>query len=250
MKHKIVFFLMLAFAQAGFAQKGFPFKFGEQITYKIKYGIFTAGEAQLIVKDTAKFIGTNRTMHFQAIGRTTSALKLLVQVNNVYNSYVHPESLEPYIFTENVNEDDYHRENKAVFKRNSNLVTVGEKQYDVPDNVMDIVSSFYFARTLDLNDIKVGEVIHMNYFMEDGYYPLDITYLGIEKVKTKLGNFECLKLSPSLLPGRVFRKDSKMYMWVTNDERKIPVKIEAEILIGSVTMEIQSVNNLYSSKRK
>jgi len=68
--------------------------------------------------------------------------------------------------------------------------------------------------------------------------------VGKETIKTKLGNIRCLKFSPVIKPGRVFRKDSKLYLWVTDDGNRVPVKAEVEILVGSVTLEIKTAEGL------
>ncbi len=73
---------------------------------------------------------------------------------------------------------------------------------------------------------------------------LYITYLGKELVKTPLGKLKCLKFSPSLEPGRVFKKDSKLTLWVTDDDNRIPVKAQVDILIGAVTLELTGAKGL------
>ncbi|RZL08812.1 MAG: DUF3108 domain-containing protein, partial [Pedobacter sp.] len=69
-------------------------------------------------------------------------------------------------------------------------------------------------------------------------------YVGKEVIKTKLGQIRCIKFSPSIKPGRIFRKDSRLYLWVTDDGNRVPVKAEVEILVGSVVMEIKSATGL------
>ncbi|MNH33163.1 hypothetical protein D3C79_936590 [compost metagenome] len=59
-----------------------------------------------------------------------------------------------------------------------------------------------------------------------------------------MGKIKCLKFSPSIKPGRVFRKDSKLYLWITDDGNRVPVKAQVEIIVGSVTMEIKSAHGL------
>lgn len=222
------------------------FQSGEEINYKIKYGFITVGEASLMVKEADKLIGQNKTTHLVAEGKTSAAAKLLVKVTNRYDSYIDPKTLLPYLFTESVQEDNYHRDGFVSFDRKNNKVVTKKKTEDVPENTLDIISSFFYARSLDVSGLKTGDVIKLRYYLEDGHYPMDVTYMGKEVIKTKIGKYECLKFSPSLLPGRVFRKDSKMYLWVSNDANRIPMRIEAEILVGSVYLELQSAKGLKS----
>ena len=61
---------------------------------------------------------------------------------------------------------------------------------------------------------------------------------------SKLGKIRCLKFSPSIDPGRIFRKDSNLYLWITDDGNRVPVKAQVEIIVGAVTMEIKSAEGL------
>ena len=92
--------------------------------------------------------------------------------------------------------------------------------------------------------MKPGDSFKLTYFLNDEVATLGIEYIGIETIKTPLGNLECLKFSPEITPGRIFRKDSRLYLWITNDGNRIPVKGQVEILIGSVTLELTDAKGL------
>lgn len=90
----------------------------------------------------------------------------------------------------------------------------------------------------------MGENFNLRYFLEDSIQTLGITYVGKEKVKCELGTFNCLKFNPTIIPGRIFRKNSKLYLWITDDSNRIPVKAHVEVILGSVTMELTNARNL------
>jgi hypothetical protein len=106
------------------------------------------------------------------------------------------------------------------------------------------VSAYYFARNLDISKIKVGDKFELRYFLDDGINSLGITYAGKEKVTCAMGTFNCLKFNPTILPGRIFRKDSKLYLWITDDANRIPVKAHVEVIIGSVSMDLTAASGL------
>lgn len=108
----------------------------------------------------------------------------------------------------------------------------------------DLVSAYYFARSLDISKLKINDTFKLNYFLGDEISSLEIQYIGKETIKSKLGKINCLKFSPSIKPGRIFRKDSKLYLWITDDGNRVPVKAQVEILVGSVTLEIKSAEGL------
>ena len=60
----------------------------------------------------------------------------------------------------------------------------------------------------------------------------------------QLGKFNCLKFNPTIIPGRIFKKDSKLYLWITDDANRIPVKANVGLIIGSVTMELADAKGL------
>ena len=62
-----------------------------------------------------------------------------------------------------------------------------------------------------------------------------------------MGKIECIKFSPSIRPGRIFRKNSRLYLWISNDANRIPVKAQAEVIVGAITMEITSATGLKES---
>ncbi|MGB4776511.1 MAG: DUF3108 domain-containing protein, partial [Daejeonella sp.] len=97
---------------------------------------------------------------------------------------------------------------------------------------------------LDISKMKQGDKFSMDYFLDDGVTKLEVQYVGKEKIKTSFGSFNCIKFSPSIQPGRIFKKNSKLYLWITDDANRIPVKAQVEILVGSVTMELTGASGL------
>ena len=116
--------------------------------------------------------------------------------------------------------------------------------YPFSGKVFDFVSAYYFARCIDVSRLKIGEKIELKYFLEDGIQSLTVTYLGKERVQCPVGTFNCLKFNPTIIPGRIFRKDSKLYLWITDDNNRIPVKAHVELIVGSLTMDLISTSGL------
>lgn len=220
------------------------FQIGEKLKYTARYGFINAAEVTFEVQESKKEISGKKPLHFVATGRTTPSFDWFLKVRHRYDSYVDQAQLLPMQFTESVREGKYKRDSYANFDQKGNKIIATKGTFTSPDVTFDILSMYYFARCLDIKNVKVGEVIKMKYFLDDGIYPLDIEYLGKETISTESGKFECIKFSPALQPGRVFRKDSRMYMWITNDTNRIPVKVEVEILIGSLVLELEKYDGL------
>lgn len=220
------------------------FKSGEKLGYKLKYGIFTAAEAHLRVEDSPVKFDNKPGYHIIADGVTAGTFDVFYKVRNRYESFVDQKTLLPNYYTENRHESSYRHTDKVTFDHDKEVIKAAKGEYPFTGKVFDFVSAYYFARCLDVSKIKVGEIIELRYFLEDGIHALTITYMGKERVKCPLGTFNCLKFNPTIIPGRIFRKDSKLYLWITDDANRIPVKAHVEVVVGSLTMDLTSAAGL------
>ena len=75
-------------------------------------------------------------------------------------------------------------------------------------------------------------------------YPLKIKFLGREKIKIKLGEFNCLKFRPMLEKGRVFKDEEDMTLWISDDASKVPVRLKTNLMIGSIKLDLTGYKNL------
>ncbi|WP_229655566.1 DUF3108 domain-containing protein [Pedobacter puniceum] len=221
------------------------FNTGEVLKYKLKYGFITAAEASLKVLDSDVKFENQPTYHLLVQGKTTGTFDIFYKVRNRYDSYISRKTFTPFLYTENIQEENYRRSEKARFYQDEKKIVANKGTFKSPvEQTFDLVSAYYFARNLDLTGIKVGDKLTLRYFLSDEVTPLTIEYLGKEIVRTSKGKVRCLKFSPSISPGRIFRKDSQLFLWITDDVNRIPVKAEAEVLVGSITMELSDARGL------
>ena len=220
------------------------FNSGEQLNYKLKYGFFTAAEANLRVEESDKKFEGHSAFHIIADSRTAGAFDVFYKVRNRYETYVDQTTLLPYFYTENRREASYRHTDNVTFDHSDYKITAAKGVFPFKGKVFDFLSAYYFSRGIDITKINIGDRFDLNYFLEDGVHTLSITYVGKEKISSALGDFNCLKFNPTIIPGRVFRKDSKLYLWITDDGNRIPVKAHVELIVGSVTMDLTGAKNL------
>ena len=220
------------------------FKSGELLDYRMKYGIFTAAEAHLKVEDSEVKFDGKPAYHIIADGATAGTFDVFYKVRNRYESYIDKATLMPYLYTENRHEGSWHHTEKINFNRENDKITATNGTYPLSGKVFDFPSAYYFARNIDVSKLHEGETFDMKYFLDDATQTLSITFIGREKVKTAMGTFNCLKFNPTIIPGRIFKKNSKLYLWITDDENRIPVKAHVEVIVGSLTMELTGAKNL------
>lgn len=221
------------------------FQVGEVLKYKLRYGFITAAEGTLKVLDSDLKFDGKPTYRLSVDGETSGSFDVFYKIRDHYDSYIDRVNLKPYFYQENIREGSYRREDKARFYQTEQKVVATKGTFRTPDKqTFDLVSTYYFARSLDISKLNPGDEVKLNYFLGDEINQLQIQFVGREVVKTKMGKIRCLKFSPSIKPGRIFRKDSRLYLWITDDGNRVPVKAQVEILVGAVTMEIKSAEGL------
>lgn len=221
------------------------FQAGEKLSYKLKYGFITAAEGTLQVQESDLKFDGKPTFRLLVDAQTSGTFDVFYKIRDHYDSYIDKGDLKPYFYQENIREGSYRRQDKARFNQDAKKVVATKGTFTTPTTqTFDLVSAYYFARSLDISKMKIGDYVKLNYFLGDEINQLEIQFVGREEVKTKLGKIKCLKFSPSIKPGRIFRKDSKLYLWITDDGNRVPVKAQVEIIVGAVTMEIKSAEGL------
>jgi hypothetical protein len=241
-----IFYIQAASAQSLPKREEPVFRPGEELVYRVRYGFITAGQATLKVEPTDIKFSSRPVYHLTANGRTAGSFDVFKRVRNRYDSYIDKEDLIPHLYTENIREGNYRRNDKARFYQDQKKIVSGKGTHKGASQTFDILSAYYFARNLDLSQVKIGEEFTMHYYLQNKVTTLTVKYLGKETIKTSQGDIRCLKFNPSIQPGRIFRKDSKLYLWVSDDMNRVPVKANVELLIGSATLELSSAKGLKS----
>jgi len=240
----VLFLTFNAFAQDIPYLKESVFKAGEVLKYKLKYGFISAAEGTLKVEKSDLLFNQKPIFHLSAHGKTAGAFNVFYTVNNSYDSFIDQNNFLPYYYTENIREGKYRRNDKVTFDQEKKVIKGNKGTFKGGNQTFDLLSAYYFARNLDLSKLQINQSFRLTYFLNDEVSTLGITYLGKERIKTSIGTFNCLKFSPEIKPGRIFKKDSKLYLWVTDDGNRIPVKAEVEIIVGSVTLELTGASGL------
>jgi hypothetical protein len=248
-KYILTICLLTALICKGFSQEitylGEPsFKAGEQLSYKLKYGFFTAAEADIKVSESDKKFDGHPAFHIVADSKTAGTFDIFYKVRNRYETYVDEKNLEPYFYTENRKESNYKHTDNVTFDHNTDKITAAKGIFPMKGKTFDFLSAYYFARSIDISKIHIGDKFNLQYFLEDGVHNMEITYSGKEKMDCSMGTFNCLKFNPTIIPGRVFRKSSKLYLWITDDNNRIPVKAHVELVVGSITMDLTGAKGL------
>jgi hypothetical protein len=222
------------------------FQEGEQLKYSVYYSLFgiyvNAGHAT--ISTSLKRLNNETVYHLVGDGRTSSSYEWITKVNNRYESYVDTVSLQPVKFVRDVHEGNHKKYEVVSFNRAANTAVTPDGVYRVPNCVQDIVSAFFYMRNINFNKYKPNDKIHFSMFLDNEVYNMYIRYIGKEEVKTRYGKFRAIKFRPLLIKGSVFEGGEKMTVWVTDDQNRIPVRVETPLVVGSIKLDMMGYKNL------
>lgn len=219
------------------------FTAGEKLTFDINYGFITAGVAVMEVPRIRKISGRD-VYHVTFEVNSVSSFDVLYRVRDRYETYIDVEGLFPWRFEQHIREGNYSRDFSAFFDQRRGKAKTSEGEYEIPLYVNDIVSAFYFARTIDYSNMKVNDLIQLQNFYKDKVYDLDVKYLGKETVDVPAGRFDCIIVEPLVREGGLFKHEGNIIVWLTDDELKMPVKVRTKIIIGHVEAKLTKFEGL------
>ena len=219
------------------------FTSGEYLQFDVKYGFITAGDAWMAVSDTV--IPNGRLCHRVNFGVNSKPFfDWIYKVVDRYSTFIDTKGLFPWRFEQHISEGNFRRDFTADFDQVNHFARTSEKTYPIPAYVHDIMSAFYFARTIDYSGFRPGQKIHLQNFYKDSTYELDVKYKGRQQIEVPAGKFNCIIVEPLAREGGLFKSDGTVYLWITDDERKMPVKVSAKIVIGSIDSELVEYRGL------
>jgi len=251
MKKLITPIVLLLLAMPVMAQSSRPaFKPGEWLKFRIHYGILNASYATLHL--TSKTLDDIPVYHVVGKGKTTGFASIFFKVDDTYESYFGREQGKPYKFIRKIDEGGYTKDMEIEFNYDSDKAVLidnknGTKQdFQIHDEIQDLISASYFLRSnYNLEEFEEGESIVLDMlFDDDGVFKFQLKYLGKEILRTKFGKVECLKFRPLVQSGRVFKEKESLTLWVSNDWNKIPIRIKANLAVGSLKADLDGYNGL------
>jgi hypothetical protein len=250
MKKLITFFLLFISFQFLGAQEVSSFRAGEWLRFKLSYsGWVKAGNATLEISE-----GTYQDRPvYKVIGKgwTTGAIKWFFNVKDHYESHFDKVTGQPYKFVRNIDEGGYTK-NRIVnfdYLRNKALINDLKENtkstIDIDPNIKDLVSAYYYLRDrYDTESIQEGDVLELNIFFDSEVFLFKLKYLGRDTINTKFGKIKCIKFRPYVMAGRVFKEEESLTLWVTADKNKVPMRIKADLRVGSLRADLDALKGL------
>lgn len=211
---------------------------GERLTFAVEYFGIAAGYATMKVEEGMD-IENRPTYHLLATARTHPAFEWFFKVRDRIESYMDKEGLFSWRYEKHLREGGYKNDTVLEYRQLEKKVRTqdGKREVDAPAWTQDVLSEFYYFRALPLTP---GKTITIPVLADDlKSYDLIVKVLGKEKITVPAGTFQCLKVEPFLKFEGLFKHQGQLYIWVTDDQRKVPVLIRSKIIIGSIDIVLR-----------
>jgi hypothetical protein len=230
-------FLVLVFSLlSGLSAEAASFKIPETLVYDLTWAGIKAGEASLEIRQNGD------EMTITSTARSASWVSVFYTVNDIVESrlqkYHNAQGIgRPVKYRLTIREGK-HRKSKEVIFDHTALKAVyvdylenERKEFEVPSPIFDPLSSFYFVRGVNL---EVGKSVYVTVFDSKKVWNVEVLVLRKEKVEVPAGEFNTIVIKPLMQSEGIFYRKGEIYIWLTDDERRIPVMLKTKIKIGSV----------------
>lgn len=257
---KILYILLISFGLFSFTSDSettdttglnFAFKSGEVLSYRLHYGFLNAGSATLKVDNTKHTIKEKSCFRVDVVGKSVGAFRAALKIDDFWRTYIDEQTLAPKKFFREIKEGNYYLKEDVFYYPTKVKVlhtykdkTTEVKEYSTADGIHDIISAFYRIRNIDWNNKSKGDKITINAFLEDTKYDMEIEYKGKEKIRTKFGKVNAIKLAPIMPDNDLFKGEDAILFYISDDKNHIPLKVRAEMFVGAVELDIKAYSGL------
>ena len=213
------------------------FQIPEKFVYDLTWTGIKAGTASLEITDSydkVKIATTARSASWISVFYTVDdRIESTLLKNSSYSVIGQPAN-----YRVKIREGRHRRNKEVVFDHNNKKATYIDyiknerKDYELPSSAFDPISSFYYIRSLRL---VVGESVFVTIFDSKKVWDVEVQVLRREKVATPQGTFDTIMVKPILKSEGIFFGKGDIFIWLTDDVKHIPVKMQTKVAVGSVT---------------
>jgi hypothetical protein len=213
------------------------FAAGEYLVFDIAYGPVKAGTATMGIPDTAR-VGGRPCLHIVTTAESSPFFSNFFNVKDRVESLFDSEGIFSWRFDKHLREGHYKAERTELYDQANRRVFYRNDTIPAPLYVMDILCAFYYTRTQPL---EVGGHLDLDAFGDGAVYPLRVLVHRRETIKVPAGRFACIVVEPVIKGEGIFNQKGKLTIWLTDDERRLPVLLKSKVLVGSIDCRLRRI---------
>jgi len=198
----------------------------EKYTFSIQYGMITAGTATIEYKPAHDGLWL-----IESRASSNAFFDVFFKVRDRVSAWIDPKTMRSIRFEKALREGAYEKDESVDFDWDRG-VAIYEDGTEVPitGDIRDVLSVFYYVRTLRM---PLGGKIPVTYHASKKNWPVHVDVHNVEMVKTPAGEFRCIRIEPHLESVGVFNQSGRLTVWITADERRMPVKLQSKVIFGA-----------------
>ena len=218
----------------------------ESLEFEIKWGYLSVGWSSMKVQDLVDFAGQS-AYHLLSEAQSNGFADTFYKVRDINESWVDAGDLRSLGYSKKLREGSFFRDEWVVFDYANKTFashridrdgTVTPTSGTIPGPVQDMLSSIYYLRPRQL---KVGDEIVLDVNTKS-IWPLVVKVLRKEKVTVPAGTFSTVLVEPAIRKEGIFiQKGKKLEVWLTDDERHVPVMMRVEVFFGHVSAYLKKI---------
>lgn len=214
-----------------------PWK-AEKLVFELSWAMIKAGTAVMKVSESSDGEG-RKAYQISAVTSSNDFIDMFHKVRDRIDSFVYADSLASYRFKVHQEEGRFRSDKEITFDyANGAAIYSVDKEtssYPIPSYVHDALSALYYVRTREL---VAGKTVIIDVFDDKKLWQVEVKVLGKEKVKTPAGEFNTILIKPILKFEGIFQRKGDLYIWLTDDNKKMPVRMRSKVVIGSVWADL------------
>jgi hypothetical protein len=219
-----------------------PFEDGEVLTYTIAWLKIEGGE--MTVATARETTPDGVPVHRISLSATSNDyVSRFYPVNTRYDSWVDARDFTPVRFEKHAREGRYRSDEIEEFDNGKRIAVWRDEESvratsPIPERFQDVISSFFWLRTQDLSP---GQEYRVDLYSRGKVYRLVAAVLSKERVETEAGLFDAVKVQPRMHESEASedRNKGKLFLWFSDDARRLPVMARTILPIGSVTARLK-----------
>ena len=225
------------------------FQRGEYLQYRASYGFFNVGEGTFKIQDHVYRINGRPCYKVDAYGKTSGFVGWVAHVDDHWYAYVDTATLLTEVGYRDLIEGRYKKNEITTYNHQDSTISVKNldhntnkfkepKDYKAEDITRGMMSGFLYFRSIDFSTLNKGDTLGIKSFLDDTFYDFQVVVYKREILKTKAGSFRSIVFRPVMPDNSVFEGEDSILAWFSDDENKIPLKVQAKMFIGKAGIEL------------
>jgi len=263
MKRMVLFFCITLFLSAftqpnknysgDYLLKTHPVNQGEELEFKLSYGWFTVGKADLKVSDNEAYFDGKSCYKVNISGKTAGLVGLFSKVDDKWGGYVEKDNLIPLQSFSDLKEGKYMRKENITFDHDNKQITVDmikrnekkpRKIYDIEGEVHDMISGYLNMRSINYRSLNPGDTVRFRAFYDEEFYDFGFLFEGKEMVDTEVGELHAYRIVPIMPVSKIFPDENPVTAWISADANQLPILVKAKMFFGTAYVELTNYKNI------